>query len=177
MKINHKINETFSVRVIDKQYLSEVVQVWRLSENYALLEGGNPDFEAEAVDFFERTSPQRMPEEKHTLGVFEGEKCVGLVDFLEDYPEEKIDWIGFLLLIPEVGKHGLGRQIHQIISKFAQSKGTEKIRLGVLQNNPRGLRFWQSLAYEKIAEKPRLDSEKITIVAVLELNLDENHSN
>lgn len=52
MKINHKINETFSVREIDKQYLPEVVQVWRLSEDYALLEGDNPDFEAEAVDFF-----------------------------------------------------------------------------------------------------------------------------
>lgn len=58
--------------------------------------------------------------------------------------------IGLLLLLPSERNKKLGRVVHEEIKRYALGKGARKLRIGVLEDNINGRRFWDSLEYQYV---------------------------
>lgn len=58
--------------------------------------------------------------------------------------------IGLLLLSPSERNKKLGRDVHEEIKRYALSEGARKLRIGVLEDNINGRRFWDSLEYQYV---------------------------
>jgi ribosomal protein S18 acetylase RimI-like enzyme len=95
----------------------------------------------------------------------------GILDVVRDYPESGIWYLGLLLLHPTERGHGRGASLHAQLRKHIQQQGGKAIRLGVLDQNDKALRFWERLGYIEIARKPYPVGKLQHTVRVMQLQL------
>jgi predicted GNAT family N-acyltransferase len=87
---------------------------------------------------------------KHVLGIRSRDgNLIGVLDCLENYPEDGIWIVGLLLLHPNSRGQGLGRSI---IREFTGWSGAKRVRGGVLNSNQQVIAFWQNLGFEILSE-------------------------
>ncbi|GAB2025184.1 GNAT family N-acetyltransferase [Lactovum odontotermitis] len=159
------------LKALNRSQLREVADVWQAAEDYARLEDG-ADFDAlaSAKEFFDALPPGKTYADKRTLGVYKAGQLVGLVDLAENYPVKGTLFLGLLLLVPAARGQNTGNQVHQSIIRKARQENYEKLRLGVLENNPRALKFWRSQGYKVLKQTKSLDS-RANPVYLMELDL------
>lgn len=159
------------LKALNRSQLREVAEVWQAAEDYARLEGG-VDFDAteSAKEFFDALPPGKTYADKRTLGVYKADPLVGLVDLAENYPVKGTLFLGLLLLVPAARGQRLGNHIHQSIIQMARRENYEKVRLAVLESNPRALKFWRSQGYKILKQTKSLDS-RANPVYLMELDL------
>ncbi|WP_042274511.1 GNAT family N-acetyltransferase [[Clostridium] dakarense] len=58
--------------------------------------------------------------------------------------------IGLLLLSPNERNKKLGRIIHEEIKKYALSQGADTFQIGLVEENIKGRKFWDSLGYQQV---------------------------
>jgi GNAT superfamily N-acetyltransferase len=105
----------------------------------------------EDVDDIFKYSDKKTLEDSLTLGVYNNsEILVGIVDIFKNYPNTGTWMIGLLLLSPSERNKKLGKAIHEEVKKYALSKGTNTLRIGVLEENINGRKFWDSLGYQHV---------------------------
>jgi ribosomal protein S18 acetylase RimI-like enzyme len=153
------------LKSLNRSQLRDVAEIWAAAEDYGRLENAE-EFDAleSAKEFFDALPPGKIPADKHTLGIYdEADQLVGLVDLAKNYPTVDTWFLGLLLLIPSVRGKGFGHCVHQEIVKIVQGKGAQKLRLGVLANNPQALKFWHSLGYETLKQTKQLGSRENSV--------------
>ncbi len=80
--------------------------------------------------------------------------CVGLVELIEHYPDEKTLFIKWLMLNERYQRTGLGKEMVNAIFSLGYDFGYEKFRLACYDSNERGLRFWKNLGFKPVGEAP-----------------------
>ena len=60
--------------------------------------------------------------------------------------------LGLILINPEERGNGLGKIIHKALREWAIGLGATSFRIGVIEDNYNGIKFWSSLGYTKIKE-------------------------
>jgi ribosomal protein S18 acetylase RimI-like enzyme len=94
------------------------------------------------------------------------------LDAMRGYPEEATWWIGLLLFVPEVRSKGLGQSVTDAFIEYARGQGCQSVMLGVVEENQRGIHFWESMGFEFVRQtEPRQFGEKIQAVTVLRRQL------
>lgn len=73
-----------------------------------------------------------------------------MVDIFKNYPHKGTWMIGLLLLSPSERNKKLGKIIHEEVKNYALIQGANSFRIGVLEQNIRGLKFWKSLGYKEV---------------------------
>ncbi|MGL4337015.1 MAG: hypothetical protein ACRCST_08960 [Turicibacter sp.] len=58
--------------------------------------------------------------------------------------------IGLLLLSPNERNNKLGKIVHEEIKKYAVTQLADTLRIGVLEQNDKGLKFWKSIGYQHV---------------------------
>jgi GNAT superfamily N-acetyltransferase len=108
---------------------------------------GRPVRSDEAQMLFDILPPETTRADKH---LFAFSDFAGITDLISGWPAPGTWLIGFLILDPAARGHGLGAQVVKAIEAYARERGAQRLRVGVDQTNPRGLRFWESQGFTHV---------------------------
>ncbi|KGG80336.1 hypothetical protein Y919_06930 [Caloranaerobacter azorensis H53214] len=157
--------------IFKKLSIDNEIQVFDLlsqcDDYFYLVEGRKAD-ESSVKELFEDLPPGKHIDDKNIFGVFYNEKLIGIVDLVQDFPE-KGEWIiGLMLLHPDERRKGLGKAIHDIIVDIANEQKAKKLRIGVVEQNEKALKYWKNIGYKEIKRtQPLKYGSKESIVIVM----------
>lgn len=164
-QINDWQNRLFKVqgmqvkRLQDKDQESLQALLIRCSD-YIQLVIGLPPAETAAQSTLQDHPEGKTLDDKLVLGFFtQPRELMGMLDVVRDYPAQGDWWLGLLLLDPAFRRQGVGRQIYTAFEGWAKQNGAKRICLGVIKQNQPAYRFWQSLGFETLEERPARDKE------------------
>ena len=141
----------------------------KCSDYYILHDGILPSKE-EIDEIFTTLPPNKNYEDKLVLGIYKfGNKLVGIVDIIRDFPTVGEWMLGLMLIEPEERGNGLGKIVHEALIGWAINLGAKSFRVGVIEDNNKGINFWSTLGYTKIKEVNMDFTEKTHTVNVMTL--------
>jgi GNAT superfamily N-acetyltransferase len=121
---------------------------------FNILLTGLPAGETDAIDLFKDLPPGKELRDKTVIGFIHGSQLIGVLDSIIGYPENGTWFIGLFLLDPVARGKTLGQKLVKAYETWAGRQGACSVRLGVVEENTRGLNFWQKCGYEVIERKP-----------------------
>lgn len=156
----------FLFKEMDESFASQVLSLFQdCHEYFELISGETPE---DTDDYFNGLPPNKDYDEKHCIGVFEGETLIAAIDIVEDYPKDKEWIIGLLVLHPSYRGLGLGSKIEEVLAEIVVENRGKFLRLGVQVQNEMGLKFWKKLGYEeKFTSEPMLIGKLESPVVVM----------
>lgn len=84
-------------------------------------------------------------EKIYCLVLYKGEP-IGVLDLHKNHPQEKIGYIGLLLLDENHQRRGLGKKIYAEIEKFILKLGIKEIRIAIHEKND-VTPFWEKMGF------------------------------
>ena len=106
-----------------------------------------------ALEIFSDLPPGKNYEDKFVLGIYKNtNELIGIIDIIKNFPVDGEWMLGLLLIEPEERDNGLGKLIHKGLVQWAVKVGSKSFRIGVIEDNHKGKRFWSDLGYIKIKE-------------------------
>lgn len=143
-------DNAYLIKPITSSNREEIKYLYDLCSDYHIMcSGKNATYEV--VDSIFEYSDKKTSEDSLTLGIYN--KCdllIGMVDIFKNYPDNGTWMIGLLLLSPNERNKKLGRIIHEEIKKYALAQGANTLTIGVVEQNTKGLKFWESLGYQQV---------------------------
>jgi GNAT superfamily N-acetyltransferase len=80
---------------------------------------------------------------------------MAVIDLLEDLFARGVWCIGFFMVDARLHGSGAASRLHEALVDWMRSRGARWCRLGVIEVNERGRRFWRSRGYREV--RRRLD--------------------
>jgi GNAT superfamily N-acetyltransferase len=128
----------------------------RCTDFHELSEGGPTRSTAGAEELVARPAGKELAD-KFSFGIYApAGGLVGFLDLMRDYPAESEWWIGLLMLDPAVRGGGLGGRIYRAAAEWVSAQGGAMIRIGVLEQNPDAMRFWQRQGFLELRREPHV---------------------
>jgi ribosomal protein S18 acetylase RimI-like enzyme len=127
--------------------------------------GAMPSSEVLLHDFFDfQPPPERSSEHtcSHKLILRDSQReVIGLMDVVEHLRCEidGVEWrkgvchLAFIQIADELHGTGMAQAVMHEFENWAKARGFEWMRLGVLDDNPRGKRFWQKQGFEFVDKR------------------------
>ncbi|MBN2900083.1 MAG: GNAT family N-acetyltransferase [Clostridia bacterium] len=140
-------DKEYLFKEIDRSYSEGVLKLFQASSTFFELVGG--EVPADTEEFFSELPPGKDYDEKHLIGVFDGEEMVAVIDIVEDYPRDKEWIIGLLVVHPDYRRQGLGSKIDEVLGKIVKENRGKSLRVGIQVQNEDGLKFWYNCGYEE----------------------------
>jgi RimJ/RimL family protein N-acetyltransferase len=72
---------------------------------------------------------------------------IGIIDYLLENPKDHYPWLGLLLLHGDYQGYGFGAQAFALYENEMLKRGKSRVRIGVLKENKKAKRFWESLGF------------------------------
>jgi GNAT superfamily N-acetyltransferase len=95
--------------------------------------------------------PEAAPDvEKLVLGLYDGPCLIGVMDLLKDYPAAGVWQLGLMLIEPERRRSGIGASLLGALEDWIAGQGGRSLRLGVVEQNAAGHRFWAREGFRDI---------------------------
>ena len=139
-------------------------EVYAANQAFFLLTAGKEASPESISDAISQTPPGFELKNKYFLGVRKNGAAVGVLDFLIGYPEKNCLWIGLLIIHGEMQGKQAGSEIVHALLNAAKAEGLETAQLGVIENNTRGMTFWQKFGFQEIRQTPAGENGLKTIV-------------
>lgn len=173
MELNIDLKEGYKITSLsEKENMEQVFNLCKRCSDYFILHDGTyPEYE-DAQEIFTSLPPNNTYEDKFVAGIFSPEnELSGLMEVVRNYPVADSWIIGLMFVDPEKRKMGLGRMSHDAIKKLAINSGATMLRLGAVEENINGVKFWASLGYKKIKEEKRNYKKKTHTLYTMVMNL------
>jgi GNAT superfamily N-acetyltransferase len=120
----------------------------RCADYFELVDGRAPGPDA-AGELIRVRPPDTDPGDKLVVGVF-GSRLAGVIDLVRGWPERGTWLIGLLLLDPDARGGLLGSALVEALDDWAAEEGARRLRVAVVEANPRALRFWRSHGFAEV---------------------------
>lgn len=142
---------------ITKETLYIALEIVNSNPEYNILENGN-----------ELRNPSDIEEEflnPETMSVFIKleDTYIGVIDFLLENPKDHFPWLGLLMIHRDYQGFGFGAQAHALYEIEMRKRGIDQVRIGVLKENLKAKRFWESLGFLYIKPALSQNSKEIFI--------------
>jgi ribosomal protein S18 acetylase RimI-like enzyme len=145
----------YHIKLLQAADQSELQTLLEKCADYTLLVTGSPPKPSAASSLLVDCPPGKTVEDKVVIGISaEKQGLMSVLDTIKDYPNPGDWWLGLLLIDPAHRNKGLGKQIYQSFEHWASQLGARRIFLGVVEENQKAARFWQSLGFEIIERQP-----------------------
>lgn len=120
--------------------------------------------------------PEGCPKEKLFFWqVYENEKCIALVSYLEGFPEADIVYLGLLMVDEATHGKGVGRKINQAFMRATLACGYEKVRLCCYLANEHGYWFWRRNRYVAVKTVERDEEGVKRPLLIMECDVTAPH--
>ena len=119
------------------------------TQDYILLETGEPPSEATIDELFANAPPGQDPSSCVRLGLFDPEGQIkGTAEQSFGYPNPTSSYIGLVMLAPSLRRQKFGSTIFGALLENAKQRGSTEMFIAVLDANPRGRAFWENMGFE-----------------------------
>lgn len=123
--------------------LDAVAALYDAAGDYWLLADRVPHGPEKAAEFFTDAPPGCDPAASFRMGMFDGDRLQGVAELSFGFPAPGDAYLGLMILSAPVRGAGFGRQFLTHLEGLARGRGSVRIFLGVLVENPRGAAFWR----------------------------------
>lgn len=148
--IKNLLENEYLIKPVTNDNHSEIKQLYDLCSDYHIMASGRIATDENVDDIF-KYNEKKTIEDSLTLGIYNNDEIlVGIADIFKNYPDVGTWMIGLLLISPNERNKKLGRAVHEEIERYAVSQGANALRIGVLKENTKGRRFWDSLGYQYV---------------------------
>lgn len=138
------------------------------ADYYHLMTGG-PVSSSEAHTLFTLRPETAALEDKLLVGVWRGRDLIGALDLYRHYPRPSYAWMGLLLLHPNQRGRGHGAAMIRWMIDWARTQGCVRLRLGVADDNARGLEVLGRHGFQPTGERiSRLSGSRRLVLLPLE---------
>ncbi|SHK26747.1 GNAT family N-acetyltransferase [Paramaledivibacter caminithermalis] len=112
-----------------------------------------------AKEIFKELPPGKEYDSKMVIGVYnDKDTLIGIIEGVTDFPENYTWYIGQMMISVDYRNKGLGEEFYRGFEKWAVMNSVNCIKLGVLEENTNGLRFWKRMGFRIIK---KIDNFKI----------------
>ncbi len=173
MEANKVINDReYKIRPLSGSNESELQALCeRCSDYWELHEGRMPKDAWNII--LSDLPPDKSPEDKFLFGVYrENDVLIAVIDIMKDYKEPGEWMIGLLMIDPAERGTGLGRKLHDDIKVWVSEKRGKLLRIGVVEENLKGYRFWSKMGYIESHRVERTFGNKSHTIILMNLLLE-----
>ncbi|MDD3796524.1 MAG: GNAT family N-acetyltransferase [Lachnospiraceae bacterium] len=105
--------------------------------------------------------PRKTAEDKYYIGFYEEKKLTAVMDFIDDYPEPKIAFIGFFMTDVSVQNKGLGTEIISCLCDYLTALSYSAVRLCWVKGNPQAEHFWMKNYFVPVSETKSSAADRV----------------
>lgn len=153
MLIGNKIivQHEYNIKLLSEDNVDDVqVLCERCSDFSELIEGRPPEKDAGRNIFFD-LPPGKELKDKYVFGVYnEKNVLIAVIEMVKDYKLTGEWIIGLMMIDPNERGKGLGRNLHELIKDWVYKENGTKLRIGVVEDNQRGYKFWFEMGYVEV---------------------------
>jgi GNAT superfamily N-acetyltransferase len=142
--------EGCDLALISGDAVEELQVLLERCEAFEILVTGHPPDPHAAEDLLVEVPPDHPLRDKLVIGVWTDQGLIAAIDLLRDFPDQRIWYLGLLLVAPEARSQGLGGRTVEAIAAWVTGEGGRSIRLAVQAQNPDALRFWARMGFSPI---------------------------
>jgi len=133
----------YEIAIITKQNFEQVFNVYNANQDFFMLVKGEKATIESSISDISALPPNCTIEQKIYISIWKNGKVVGILDLIEGYPDKTSIWIGLLLVHGNIHGRGIGSKIVCAVLNSAKMSGYKSAQLGVIENNAKGIDFWQ----------------------------------
>ncbi|REK75095.1 GNAT family N-acetyltransferase [Paenibacillus paeoniae] len=128
---------------VTAETLDTVLDIVNSNPAYNTMENDNPSRTLEEV------KSEFLNEESESYFIIEGDKPIGLIDFLRNNPRDNCPWLGLLMIHGDYHASGYGREAYASFEETFIHQQFPKLRIGVFHDNVKALAFWKSFHFHQ----------------------------
>ncbi len=132
----------------DEQAIGQALRIFESDPHYVETTSGETIDEAMVRENVKTRPPNTKTEQKCFLLILRAGEPVAILDIIMGFPESDCFYVGLLLVDKASRSRGLGEAIYTRAESLMAEQGFLRARLGVLENNDGGLRFWKRLGFD-----------------------------
>lgn len=142
------ITEKYIVKVLQGENVEEINSLFIKSTDYfQKIFDRNPNIR-DASTLFTTVPKGKVPEDKLVLGIYtKNNKLIGLLDLVQNYPEQNAWFLGLLLIDPEERNRKIGTEILLALIKKSEELNITKINVSVEEHNTQAIKFWEKMGF------------------------------
>jgi GNAT superfamily N-acetyltransferase len=115
----------------------------------------------ECLEDIDALPPGVEKAKKTFVAVYDKDKCLAVVDFIEGFPKDDIGYLGLLMLDESIQRKGVGKKILTNIFKVARDRQFKIIELACHETNENGFDFWTKMGFFEVRKSERETDGKI----------------
>ncbi|MEP7156965.1 MAG: GNAT family N-acetyltransferase [Betaproteobacteria bacterium] len=141
--------------VLEAADVSLMQQFFHANPGYFLTVFGHPPRTDEAQREWDDLPPADMTFSRRLhIGFVDGAgELIGVAGVLADFLCEGVWHIGLFVVATSLHGGGVSRKIHAQLEKWMKQEGAQWVRLGVIEGNTRGERFWERSGYSEVRRR------------------------
>jgi len=140
----------YQIKPVTKENCVEALEVYTSNQAYFSLCSGREAGVESIYENLDTIPPDLEREKKVTIGIWEGEFCVGNLDFLLAYPNPDCLYVGLLLIHQNYHGKQVGRQVYEALKSAAGKFGIHTLLLAVVAENKGALKFWKKMGFVEV---------------------------
>lgn len=158
----------YRLEYASKEIYPDIFRVEQTNPDYFLLEQEEPITLESCIAGLNPLPPGTSSSQKHCLCLYRDTVPIAILDYVEGYPDPQTVYIGFFMLNGNFHRQGFGREIISSFQQAARKNRFERIELGVIAENEKGLAFWTSMGFREIrrVERKRENGNKQHLISM-----------
>ncbi|MEN9518762.1 MAG: hypothetical protein RLZZ381_1350 [Cyanobacteriota bacterium] len=124
--------------------------------DYNYLMEGQPPSATAAIDEFTAIPTGKTLNDKYMLGIFNSQnELIGLIEGMRNYPEEKVWWVGLIMLAPAHRCKGLLYPLLKQFEQYIANQGMDYVMASIIETNSKVLRLWKQMGFKIVRQVER----------------------
>lgn len=117
------------------------------SPSYFVIESGSEGELRAADELFQSIPEGKTLEDKFIYGYFVGDELAGIAEGIRNHPQNGTWIIGMFIVAENLRNQSLGTDFLQQLELQLRDSGAMRFRIGVLDINQDGMKFWERSGY------------------------------
>lgn len=144
----------------DEDKKNALLQIYTSNDWYFSLQNDTPSLENIKNDITLKPEGLNL-DSKYYFLIYDKEKSIAVIDFLKGYPTNDTVFIGLLMVDENIQGEGYGSKIVNGLMKKFKTEGYRTVRIAVIEENDKGLKFWNKLGFKLIKSSTSQINPKI----------------
>jgi ribosomal protein S18 acetylase RimI-like enzyme len=137
----------FDFSPITRGNYMDIWEVYESNPEYFLAAKGRVAKPDDILDTFERLPDFYDASRQIFVGIWQNGRPVAVLEVLPGLDGDDILYFSEIIVHHDYKRRGIGKKIVKDTINFAKSRGFKEIRLGVGDENPEALHFWQDCGF------------------------------
>lgn len=140
----------YDIRKVTENDFTDVYNLQLTNPEYFSSMQGHEVTIQECIEGTRALPPGMGAEKKFYLGFYKETKLQIIMDFIMDYPNKGVAWIGLFMVDGNLKRMGLGQKVIEALMVELKSMDIKSVQLGIIEGNKVADSFWKSMKFKEI---------------------------